>query len=94
MIANTIEVAGTLQANGQLILDEKPALPPGRVRVALQPLVEKETLAERLPDVPWLDDSISAPFDLPRLGAVVRVHPRAVAERLPELPTDLAEETP
>jgi hypothetical protein len=36
MIANTIEIEGTLQADGQLILDEKPALPPGRVRVALQ----------------------------------------------------------
>jgi hypothetical protein len=32
MIANTVEVEGTLQADGQLILDEKPDLPPGRVR--------------------------------------------------------------
>jgi hypothetical protein len=36
MIANTVEIEGTLQADGQLILDEKPALPPGRVRVTLQ----------------------------------------------------------
>lgn len=35
MITNPIEIEGTLQADGQLILDEKPALPPGRVRVAL-----------------------------------------------------------
>ena len=93
MIANTIEIDGTLQANGQLILDEKPALPPGRVRVALQPLVEKETQAERLPDVPWLDENISAPFDLPRPGNVVRVQPRAVLERLPEVPMGLTEDT-
>jgi hypothetical protein len=86
MIANTIEINGTLQADGRLILDEKPALPPGRVRVALR------ALAERLPDAPWVDENVSAPFDLPREGAVVRVQARAVLERLPELPTGFAEE--
>lgn len=34
----TVETRGTLEADGRLVLDEKPALPPGRVRVALQPL--------------------------------------------------------
>jgi len=48
--------------------------------------------AERLPDVPWLDDSISAPFDLPRPGVAERVQPRPVSKRLPELPTGLGEE--
>jgi len=86
MIANTIEIEGTLQADGKLILDEKPAMPPGRVRVALQ------ALSERLPDAPWADESIPAPFDLPREGAVVRVQTRRFPERLPELPTGLAEE--
>ena len=38
MIANAIETEGTLQPDGKLILDEKPAMPPGRVRVALQAL--------------------------------------------------------
>jgi hypothetical protein len=85
MIANTIQIEGTLRADGQLILDEKPALPPGRVRVAMQ------ALAARLPDAPWADDSIPAPFDLPREGAVVRVQVRAVPERLPDLPTNLSE---
>ena len=92
MIAKTIAIAGTLQADGQLILDEKPALPPGRVRVALQPLIEGPSQAERLPDAPWFDDSISAPFDLPREGVVVRVQTRTFSERLPEFPTGLAEE--
>jgi hypothetical protein len=91
MIANAIELAGTLQADGKLILDEKPALPPGRVRVALQPLIEGKSKAERLPDVPWVDDCIPAPFDLPREGTVVRVQARTITERLPELPTSLAE---
>ena len=36
MIANAIEIEGTLHPDVNLILDEKPALPPGRVRVALQ----------------------------------------------------------
>src|SRR5262245_28883875 len=36
MVAKSAQVEGTLQPDGTLILDEKPALPPGRVRVALQ----------------------------------------------------------
>jgi len=88
MTANTIEIEGVLHADGKLILDVKPAMLPGRVWVALRPLVE----AERLPDAPWLDDSIPAPFDLPRAGTMIRVQPRAVAERMPEFPIGLAEE--
>ena len=92
MIANAIEMEGTLEADGRLVLDEKPALPPGRVRVALQPLEVVRPKVERLPDVPWSDDSISAPLDLPRPDDWVRVQPRAIPERLPEVPTALAEE--
>jgi len=91
MIANAIELEGTLQADGRLILDEKPAMPPWRVRVALQPLIDGKANAERLPDAPWLDDSIPAPFDLPRDGAVVRVQTCTFTERLPESPTGVAE---
>lgn len=36
MIENTICLEGTLLADGKLIPDEKPALPAGRVRIALQ----------------------------------------------------------
>jgi hypothetical protein len=36
MNPNTIEIQGTLEADGRLVLDEKPAFPPGRVRVTLQ----------------------------------------------------------
>ena len=93
MIANTIEIEGTLQADGKLILDEAPNLPPGRVRVALQSLGKGQTEAERLPDLLWLDDSISAPIDLPYAGKIIRIFPRAVLHRLPELPTMLSEES-
>jgi hypothetical protein len=46
---------------------------------------------ERLPDIPWEDESIPAPFDLPRPDEVERVRPRAAAERLPE-PLDWADD--
>jgi hypothetical protein len=88
MIANTIELEGTLQADGRLILDEKPALKPGRVRVALRPLMESQ-IRERLPDSPWLDDTIPAPFDLPYVGDIVRIQPRWHRDRLPELTSAL-----
>lgn len=32
-----VELQGFLQADGTLVLDEKPNLPPGRVRVTVQP---------------------------------------------------------
>jgi hypothetical protein len=89
MIASTFEIGGTLHADGKLILDSKPPFPPGRVRVALRPLVERQS--ERLPDAPWLDDSIPAPIELPHEHAVIRVQPRVISERLPEALTGLAE---
>jgi hypothetical protein len=39
-----VEVEGTLRADGILVLDARPNLPPGRVRVTLQP-------ADARPDV-------------------------------------------
>jgi hypothetical protein len=38
MDPSPVEVRGTLQADGTVVLDQKPALPPGRVRVTLQAL--------------------------------------------------------
>ncbi len=35
-----VEVQGTLQADGTLVLDEKPNLPPGRVRVTVQSVLD------------------------------------------------------
>ncbi len=40
MAAPVVEIQGTLQSDGTLILDEKPALPPGRVCVRVQPLAD------------------------------------------------------
>jgi hypothetical protein len=36
MTTNVIEIQGTLQEDGTLLLDQKPILPPGRVRVTVQ----------------------------------------------------------
>ena len=36
MISNAIEIQGTLREDGTLVLDHKPDLPPGRVKVIVQ----------------------------------------------------------
>jgi len=40
MAAPIVEIEGTLQADGTLVLDEKPNLPPGRVRVRMQHVLD------------------------------------------------------
>jgi hypothetical protein len=40
MTTPVVELQGTLQADGTLLLDEKPNLPPGRVRVTVQPVLD------------------------------------------------------
>jgi hypothetical protein len=40
MTPNVVEIQGTLQSDGTLILDQKPGLPPGRVRVTVEPLAD------------------------------------------------------
>jgi len=40
MSVNTVEVAGTLQPDGTLVLHEKPNLPSGPVRVRVQSVSE------------------------------------------------------
>jgi hypothetical protein len=76
---------GNLRADGTIVLDASPPLPPGRVRVAVQELEVESCATVRLPDPPWLDDSISPPCDLPHLGEVRRVEPRRCnTPRLPE----------
>jgi len=38
--AKSIEIQGTLRQDGSLVLDEKPNLPPGRVRVTVEPVLD------------------------------------------------------
>jgi hypothetical protein len=88
----SVIVNGSLRPNGIVELDGPPQLPPGRVRVTLQPLTGDQPPTGRLPDAPWPDDAVSAPFDLPRPGPAKRVQPRVVAERLPEPIAGILEE--
>lgn len=88
MITMDVVVNGILRSDGTLKLDAVPRLAPGRVRVTLQSL-ESQTGGERLPEGPWLDESISAPFDLPRQGLAERIKVRMITERLPELPAEM-----
>lgn len=38
MTTNAIELQGTLREDGTLVLDAKPNLPPGRVKVIVEPV--------------------------------------------------------
>lgn len=38
MTTNAIELQGTLREDGTLVLDDKPNLPPGRVKVTVEPI--------------------------------------------------------
>src|SRR5690242_6262458 len=46
-----IVVAGTLRADGTLVLDQKPNLSPGRVKVTLQPAQASTTTTRGLTEV-------------------------------------------
>jgi hypothetical protein len=83
---------GDLRADGTITLDARPPLPPGRVRVTVQGLARAAPPATRLPDPPWPDDCIPAPFDLPHFGEATPVRPRRGERRLPEPFEKLGEE--
>jgi hypothetical protein len=81
-LASPIVLDGTLKPDGSLVFDMPPQLPSGRVRVTLQPMVAVQPT--RLPDPPWADQAIPAPFDLPNPTIREPIRPRWVSERLPE----------
>ena len=85
MAANaTIVLEGVLKPDGTLELWSRPALPPGRVRVTLEAAPVAGCTSEVLPDPPWPEDSVSAPFDLPLPHPPEPVEARPVAELLPD----------
>ena len=88
-----IVLDGDLRADGTIALDTYPPLPPGRVRVTVETLATAPLPSGRLPDSPWLDDCISAPFDLPHFGDAQLVQPHLGEPRLPE-PFDESGEVP
>jgi hypothetical protein len=40
MTTTAIEIQGTLREDGTLLLDQKPNLPPGRVKVIVEPIID------------------------------------------------------
>jgi hypothetical protein len=54
--APVVEIQGTPQSDGTLILDEKPALPPGRVCVPVQLLADlMRTPVWQVPEKIWAE---------------------------------------
>lgn len=83
MATASIVLNGLLKSDGTLELNSQPRLPPGPVRITLESLSEPQSATIRLPDPPWLDESVSAPFDLPHFTPAEQVQPRVATERLP-----------
>jgi len=81
---SSVVLGGVLRADGTLELDGQPELPPGRVRVKLQAVAHAERKGLPVPDPPWVDESIAAPFDLPLSQSTEPLDVRQVAELLPE----------
>jgi hypothetical protein len=77
----SIVLDGLLKPDGTLVFDAPPPLPPGRVRITLQQLENSRAGKERLPDPAQIDESISAPYDLPRPRGVG--HRASLAEAVP-----------
>jgi hypothetical protein len=84
MATASIVLNGVLKSDGTLELNTQPPIPPGPVRITLESLSEPRSETVRLPDPPWLDESVSAPFDLPHFAPAEQVQPRGATERLPE----------
>ncbi len=75
---------GILNSDGTIQLDRPPGVSPGRVRITLRPLSSSEPQDMCIPDDPWLDDAVSAPFDLPLPATPGRIRARQSHELLPD----------
>lgn len=54
MATNAIEIQGTLREDGTLLLDQKPNLPPGRVKVTVEPVPnDKKTEIQQFFEQLW-----------------------------------------
>jgi hypothetical protein len=83
-VAASIVLEGLLKPDGTLELRGRPVFPPGRVRVTLEAIKEHPVPRERLPEPPWREESIPAPFDLPPPLRVKGVQAHEAAERPPD----------
>ena len=79
----SIVLEGIVKADGTLELRDHPKLPPGPVRLTLEVAAQSSKGGEYVPDPPWLDESIPAPFDLPLPATPRHIQARSVRELLP-----------
>jgi hypothetical protein len=79
---------GILDADGTIHLDHPPDVRPGPVQVAVRPAARDFML----PDLPWPDECVPAPCDLPLLGPREPVTLREVDDWLPD-PHDVEEDS-
>src|SRR5947207_10808437 len=86
-----IVLEGIVKADGTLEIQGRPKLPPGPVRVTLEVSAESSNSTEFLPDLPWLDESVPAPFDLPLPQKPQPIEASAIQELLP-VPFEWAED--
>ena len=102
MGTSVVEVQGTLRADGTLVLDTKPDLPPGRVRVTVQPLQATADVIEILQrihaeqaasgHVPRSREQIDADIaamrheDEERMQQIERLHEECQRTRQPQPP--------
>ena len=85
MASLEITIEGTIKPDGSIELDQPSNLPPGPVQITLRRIpATLPSEISRQPDGPWPDESISAPFDLPRTGQSRTVRTRVGTLRLPD----------
>ena len=80
-----ITIDGIIKPDGSIELNQPSSLPPGPVQITLRRIpITLPTEDSRRPDGPWPDESITAPFDLPRLVESRSVRVRIGTLRLPD----------
>jgi hypothetical protein len=87
MSQDAVEILGTLRADGTLVLDQKPDLPEGRVRVRVQPVAEppKEDWWQYLQRIRAEREAAGYPFMTEEEGAAYIEELRSGDERLEEV---------
>jgi hypothetical protein len=88
MTVNAIELHGTLREDGTLVLDDKPDLPPGRVKVTVEPVPDlTQTDVWLVLDRIWADQKVRGHVARPilQVEAELEVARQEDEERMQEL---------
>jgi hypothetical protein len=83
-----VEVQGTLREDGTLVLDDKPNLPPGRVKVSVEPIADyKQTEIWHFFEQLWAEQSARGhvPRTKEEIDAELKATRQEDEERMQEL---------